>query len=122
MQRPCCRSTLGQVQKQTGGTEGGEQGRDKSTEVAAVPGWLCNWPRGCGLEGAWLFLKWEVWRGDGGNSAETLKSRELQKMDVPKDCHIEECETEKQKYYNIFYMRTLKRHDTDDLIYETETD
>ena len=51
MQRPCCRSTLGQVQKQTGGTEGGEQGRDKSTEAAAVRGWLCNWPRDCGLEG-----------------------------------------------------------------------
>ena len=57
MQSPCCRSTLGQIKKQTGGTEGGEKGRDKLTEAAAVRGWLCNWPRDCGLEWAWLFLK-----------------------------------------------------------------
>ena len=90
MQRPCCRSTLGQVKEQTGGTEGGEKGRDKSTEAAAVRGWLCNWPIDCGLEGAWLFLKWELWRGDGGNSTETLKSRKrLQKMVGPRNCHTE---------------------------------
>ena len=89
MQRLCCRSTLGQVQKQTGGTEGGEKGRDKSTEAAAVWGWLCNWPRDCGLEGAWLFLKWKR-KGNSGNSTETLKSRKRpQKMDGPRDCHIE---------------------------------
>ena len=70
VQRPCCRSTLGQIQKQTGGTEGGEQSRDKFTEAAAVRGWLWNWPRDCGLEGAGLFLKR---RGHGGNSTETLK-------------------------------------------------
>ena len=70
VQRPCCRSTLGQVQKQTGGTKGGEKGRDKFIEAATVWGWLCNWPRGCGIEGAWLFLKW---RGDCVNSTETLK-------------------------------------------------
>ena len=39
-----------------------------------------------------------------GNSIETLKSREVQKMDVPKDCHIEECETEKQKYFTISFI------------------
>ena len=57
VQRPCCRSTLSQVKKQTRGTEGGEKGRDKLTEAAAVRGWLCNWPRDCGLEWAWLFPK-----------------------------------------------------------------
>ena len=45
VQSLCCRRTLGQVKKQTGGTEGGEKGRDKFTEAAAVQGWLCNWPR-----------------------------------------------------------------------------
>ena len=70
VQSPCCRSTLGQVQRQTGGAEGGEQGRDKLTEAATVRGWLCNWPGDCGLEGAGLFLKR---RGHGGNSTETLK-------------------------------------------------
>ena len=90
VQSPCCRSTLGQVKEQTGGTEGGEKGRDKFTEAAAVQGWLRNWPRDCGLEWAWLFLKWELWRGDGGNSTETLKSRKkLQKIVVPRDCHTE---------------------------------
>ena len=64
VQSSCCRRTLGQVKEQTEGTEGGEKGRDKFTEAAAVWGWLCNWPRGCDLEGAWLFLKWEIWRGD----------------------------------------------------------
>ena len=86
MQRPCCRSTLGQVKEQTGGTEGGEKGRDKSTKAAALWGWLCNWPIDCGLEGAWLFLKSELWRGENGNR--TLKSRNrLQKLDGPRDCH-----------------------------------
>ena len=37
--------------------------------------WLCNWPRDNGLEEAWLFIKWELCRGDGGNSTETLKGR-----------------------------------------------
>ena len=36
VQSPCCRSTLGQVKEQTGGTEGGEKGRDKFIEAAAV--------------------------------------------------------------------------------------
>ena len=36
VQSPCCRSTLSQVKKQTGGTEGGEKGRDKFIEAAAV--------------------------------------------------------------------------------------
>ena len=57
VQSSCCRRTLGQVKEQTEGTEGGEKGRDKVIEAAAVWGWLCNWPRGCDLEGAWLFLK-----------------------------------------------------------------
>ena len=38
-ERPCSINKLDLVQKQTGGTEGGENGRDKSTEVAAVQGW-----------------------------------------------------------------------------------
>ena len=89
VQSPCCRSILGQVKKQTGGTEGGEKGRDKFTEAAAVQAWLCNWPRDCGLEGAWLFLKWRR-KGNSGNKTETLKSRKrLQKMDGPRDCHTE---------------------------------
>ena len=100
MQRPCCRSTLGQVKEQTGGTEGGEKGRDKSTKAAALWGWLCNWPIDCGLEGAWLFLKWELWRGDGGYSTETLKSRKrLQKwLDLETVIQSEESKTEKQKH------------------------
>ena len=57
MQSPCCRSILGQVKEQTGGTEGGEKGRDKFIEAAAVQGWLCNWPRDCGPERAWLYVK-----------------------------------------------------------------
>ena len=57
-ERPCSLNKLDLVKKQTGGTEGGEKGRDKLTEAAAVRGWLCNWPRDCGLEWAWLFLKW----------------------------------------------------------------
>ena len=50
--------------------EGGEKVRDKFIEAATVWGWLCNWPRGCGIEGAWLCLKW---RGYCVNSTETLK-------------------------------------------------
>ena len=64
MLRPCCRSTLGQVKKQEGGIQGGEKGRCMFIEAAAAQGWLCKWPKDCGLEGAWLFLKWEIWRGD----------------------------------------------------------
>ena len=36
VQSSCCRSTLGQVKEQTEGTEGGEKGRDKFIEAAAV--------------------------------------------------------------------------------------
>ena len=36
VQSLCCRRTLGQVKKQTGGTEGGVKGRDKFIEAAAV--------------------------------------------------------------------------------------
>ena len=64
--------------------------RERLTEAAAAQGWLCNWPKDCGLEGAWLFLNWEVWRGDGGNSTETPKGQKrLQKTDGPKNCHTE---------------------------------
>lgn len=44
VQSPCCRSTLSQVKKQTGGTEGGEKGRDKFTEAAAVRGCCATGP------------------------------------------------------------------------------
>ena len=57
VQSPCCRSTLGRVKEQTGSTEGGEKGMDKFIQAAAMWGWLCTWPRGYDLEGAWLFLK-----------------------------------------------------------------
>ena len=38
-ERPCSIIKLDLVQKQTGGTEGGEKGRDKSTKAAAMQGW-----------------------------------------------------------------------------------
>ena len=106
VQSPCCRSTLGQVKEQTGGTEGGKKGRDKFTEAAAVQGWLRNWPRDCGLEWAWLFLKWELWRGDEGNSTATFKSRKSCRkwMDLKTVILSKEGEIS----YNIFYIRNLK--------------
>ena len=125
VQRPCCRSTLGQVKKQKGGTQGGEKGRYMLTEAAAAQGWLCNWPKDCGLEGAWLFLNWDVWRGDGGNSTETPKGQKrLQKTDGPKNCHTEWSKSDKEAEitYDISCMWNLKRHDATELICKTERD
>ena len=41
-------------------------------------------------------------------------------MDGPRDCHNEWSKSEKEKY-DIAYMKNLKRNDTNELIYKTET-
>ena len=105
MQSPCCRSTLGQIKKQTGGTEGGEKGRDKFIEAAAVQAWLCNWPRDCGLEGDWFFLKW---RRKG--IVETVQRHSRVERGCRKWMYLktvilsEECQTKKQKYLTISFI------------------
>ena len=45
-------------------------------------------------------------------------------MDRPKDCHTERSKSDREREisYDITYMWNLKRNDTDDLIYKTETD
>ena len=43
-------------------------------------------------------------------------------MDGSRDCHTEWSQTEKEISYDITYMWNLKRNDTNEFIYETETD
>ena len=42
-------------------------------------------------------------------------------MDGPRDYHTKWNKSDKDKYYDIIYMWNLK-HDTNELIYKTETD
>ena len=43
-------------------------------------------------------------------------------MDGPRECHSEVSQTEKARYHmNTSYMWNLKRNDTDELAYKTET-
>lgn len=52
------------------------KGRCMFIEAAAAQGWLCNWPKDCGLEGVWLFLNWEIWRDSRSkDSTETPKGQ-----------------------------------------------
>ena len=45
-------------------------------------------------------------------------------MDGPRDCHTEwsKSDQERETSHDIPYMQTLKRNDTNELIYKTETD
>ena len=43
-------------------------------------------------------------------------------MDGPRDCHTEWNKLEKEISYDITYMQNLKRNDTNELVYKTETD
>ena len=45
-------------------------------------------------------------------------------MGGPRDCHTEwsKSDREREISYDIAYMRNLKRNDTNELIYKTETD
>ena len=45
-------------------------------------------------------------------------------MDGPRDCHTEwsKSDLERRILYDIAHMWTLKRNDTNELIYKTETD
>ena len=45
-------------------------------------------------------------------------------MDGPRDCHTEcsNSDRERKVSYDIAYMCNLKKNDTNELIYETETD
>ena len=45
-------------------------------------------------------------------------------MDGPRDCHTEwrKSDTEREISYDITYMPSLKKNDTNELIYKTEKD
>ena len=44
-------------------------------------------------------------------------------MDESRDCHTESSKSDRERQvYDITYMWNLKRNDTNELIYETETD
>ena len=45
-------------------------------------------------------------------------------MDRPRDCQTEwnKSDRERQILYDMIYMQNLKRNDTSELIYKTETD
>ena len=43
-------------------------------------------------------------------------------MDGPRDCHTDEVSQTEREISYIAYMRNLKRNDTNELIYKTETD
>ena len=44
-------------------------------------------------------------------------------MDGPRDCHTEWSKSDKEgEIYNIPYKQNLKRNDTNELVYKTETD
>ena len=56
--------------------EGGETRAGPRSQRQHGQGADCtNWPRVVDLQRAWIFLRLELWRGDGGNSTETLKRR-----------------------------------------------